>query len=57
MAQLNTVALTLAENMTEDEKEKALSILDILNNSEVERASWILSFCKEVIKTNAVVKI
>lgn len=57
MARLNNAAFTLSKEMNKEEQEKALSILEILNNLEVERASWILHFCKEAIKSNAVVKI
>lgn len=57
MADFNNTAMIILAKMTEEEKEKALSILKSLDGLEVESAGWILDFCKASIKTKAVVKV
>lgn len=57
MAEFNEKAKTYFEWLSEEEQEKALSILMILDGLEIERARWILSFCKSSLETKAIVKI
>lgn len=57
MAEFSGKAKTYYSWLDEGEKDKALSILEKLDGLEVERAKWILEFCKASIETKAIVKI
>mgnify|MGYP001130675219 CR=1 FL=1 len=57
MAEFNTKANRYFEWLTKEEQDKALSILMSLDGLEIERARWILEFCKASLETKAVVKI
>lgn len=57
MAEFTPKARRIYHNLTDEEQEKALSILIGMNGIKTERAKVILDFCKESITTNAVVKI
>lgn len=45
------------EILSEEEKKKALALLNELNGLEVPRAMMILDFCKEAAKEKSIVKI
>lgn len=57
MAEFNEKAKGYLEWLTEDEKAVAISMLSSMDGLEIEKARWILEFCKAAISTKAVVKI
>ena len=57
MADFNNKAKLIFSKLSDKEQEKALSILKTLDSLEIERANWILDFCKSSIETKAIVKV
>lgn len=57
MADFSNKAKLIFSKLNDGEQEKALSVLKTLDGLEVERASWILDFCKSSIETKAIVKV
>ncbi len=57
MADFNSTAKLQYESFTEEEREKAVSMLKTLEGLEIETAQRMLRFCSESLKTKAVVSI
>lgn len=57
MADFNAKAKVIFNSLSDDEQKKALSIVKSLDGLEIERAKWILDFCKASLETKAIVKI
>lgn len=51
----NVHANSYLELLSEDEKKIALSMLKSMDGIKVEKARWMLEFCKAAISTKAVV--
>ena len=57
MAELNELAKSNYTHMNEDQKKIAIEMVKMLEGLEVGDANRIINFCKEAIKTKAVVKL